>query len=557
MTNFVIQLQHRIQQFLDELDCGHLSFSVNKTKNIEFGDFSTNVLLVLAQHFKTRQKPFVLSEMQNKLFQCLDMAEIASMDYVAPGFVNFVLKPQVLNHLSAAVVARGVDFGKQPTQDFCYYLELVSANPTGLLHIGHARNGVFGDSLANLLELGGYTVYREYYINNVGSQITNLAYAVFVRYANLCGNPLPLPQDSYHGAEIILCAQKFYDQYQQQYANVLVAADRFVNHKDQALFANFATEFFLSEIKRDLATYQIKIDGWFAERTLHQKGWLVYTLNQIRYDLYYRDRALWFGAHQYGANKDEVVIKSDQVSPTYYAHDICYHFQKLHKFDLAKTQLINIFGADHHGHVPRLRAFVQAIDFDPNKITFLITQLIRLMRDQKEVKMSKRTGNSLTMRQMYEMVGYNALRWYLVSQSINTHIDIDLDQIAQQDATNPIYYVLYAYARIWQILNKFSHFQKPVIDFQNLTHTLERKIVNHLLMFEPSLISAITTFEVHRVCNYLYELAQLLHSYYAAVNISQTQDLVLQYERLSLIYLVQQIIFNGLAILKITPQKTM
>lgn len=260
MTSFVINLHQKISQFLQTYNCSHLNFSVDKNKKANFGDFATNVLLLMRQYFKQQQKPFDVQAVFTELSNHLASKNIAKIDYMEPGFINITLHASALDDFSKSVSALGNNFGKQPVKNFGYYLELVSANPTGFLHIGHARNGVFGDTLANLLEFAGYSVYREYLINNVGVQIRNLAYALYVRYVQLCGVDLELPQDSYHGQDIILCAQKFHEQYQEQYVNVPIVNERFVNVVDQELFANFATDFFLSQIRTNLNQYQIQID---------------------------------------------------------------------------------------------------------------------------------------------------------------------------------------------------------------------------------------------------------------------------------------------------------
>ncbi|MDQ0514222.1 arginyl-tRNA synthetase [Mycoplasmoides fastidiosum] len=516
---------------------------VEKTKKISFGDFSTNVAIIVARLIK--QNPQTIANLLINHLRKYD--EFTKVEFALPGFINFNLQLNNFTTLAQNIRKKGNDFGQQPTKPFIYLVELVSANPTGLLHVGHARNGIFGDTLVNLLKFAGYQVDTEYLINDAGNQINNLAKSVYCRYLQICGVDVLMPEDGYNGQEIISCALAFYHIHEQQ----------FLDHQP-VILEQFATDYFLEEIKTDLKQYQIQIDHFFSEKSMHQNQEITEIFTKFKNHTYHKDGALWFASSQYLNNdKDEVLVKSDgQI--TYYAQDLAYHWNKIQRIQQKNShyQLIDIWGSDHHGHVSRLQAFLKAIN-QAEKVSFLLTQLVRLIKNGQELKMSKRTGNSLLMRDMYEIIGYDALRWYLVAQSINTHIDIDLDLIKEESASNPIYYVLYAYARIWQILNKVTDFEFQPTDFSLLTTGIERELINHLYFFETNIIQAAENYEPHRICNYLFELAKLLHTFYNSNKILNLTDAALKQQRLHLIYVVQQILFNGLAILKITPQKQM
>lgn len=519
-----------------------INFIIKKSKKTEFGDFTSNVVLALKKN--TNETINVISQ---KIISQLSLNSLfKTVSFVFPGFLNIKLNLFVLLEFAKKVTDLKNNFGFTNQEKKSYHIECVSANPTGLLHIGHARNGVFGDTLATLLKKFNHEVKTEYLINDAGKQIYNLAYAVYVRYMQIYFQKIELPKDSYYGFEIIDCAlffsKKYYDQY--------------LNNFDYQLFSDFAVNYFLTEIKSDLKKYNIEIETWFSEKEMHKKNQIYEIFEHLKNSTYWKDNALWFEASKYQNDcKDEVLIKSDG-STTYYAQDLAYHYNKISRCP-KKMQLIDIFGADHHGHVLRLKNFFKALNYDNNKVFFAVTQLIRLIKNNKEVKMSKRTGQSLLMRDVYDSIGYEALRWFLVSQSINSHIDINLDLIKEESASNPIYYVLYAYARIWQILSKVNNYCFNPDQFNLLTTIQERELINQIYVFENTNQEAAVNFEPHRICNYLYELAKYFHSFYNKNHILNLNNKNLQKQRLDLIYIIQQIFYNGLSVLKIVPKKQM
>ncbi|WP_391591652.1 Arginyl-tRNA synthetase [[Mycoplasma] cavipharyngis] len=510
---------------------------LEKNKKIAFGDFSTNVAMIIAQSTKED-----VEQIAATLIKDLSKHQIFSkITFAQPGFINFTLNLDHLVHFAKTVQIQKDHFGFQPKKALAYLVELISANPTGLLHVGHARNGIYSDVLVRLLRVNGHVVLTEYLINDSGNQIKNLIKSVYYRYLQLLNQKVSLDENSYHGAEIIECAQAFYQQYQNQYLN-----------QQPELLEDFAINFFMDQIKRDLAQCNIAIETYFSEKKMDQNHEIKAVFQQFQNDIYQKDQATWFASSKYlGISKDEVLIKSDQTI-TYYAKDLAYHLNKLNRIKKIspKYQLINVWGADHHGHVLRIRAFLKAINEDQNVI-FLITQLVRLIKDNQEVKMSKRSGKSLLLKDIFSLLGQAELRWFLVSQSINSHIDINLNIVGQKSSNNPVYYVLYAYARIWQIIHKVPNYQFEPEKFNLLTTTIEREMINQLYCYETTIIQAGQTFEPYHICNYLYDLAKLLHSFYNQNPILNLNDLQLKKQRLDLIYLVQQIIHNGLNILGI------
>lgn len=446
MSSILKKISKQITFFLTQQQLPQLDYQLTKNKALKFGDYVCNIFLLLQQWAKKNQLTIDFNQLIVKLTDQLRCQEIAAIHYHPPGFLNFFLHPKVLEPLAQQIAKNPTKFGHQPKKNHLYYTELVSANPTGLLHLGHARNGVFGDTLNNLLVVGGYDVYREYLINDCGKQIELLATTIITHYLNFCGEQKPLQPDYYHGKEVVSCAKAFYQKHGKKYYHQLITKED--DPQLLALFAQFGVDYFLQEIKADLNAYQIKIDNWFSEKQMHNQGQLQVVFDLLKNDLYQAQGATWFQTSKYCDNeKDEVIIKSNKTT-TYFAQDLSYHFYKLNHFPPKTTTLINIWGTDHYGHIKRLKAFLIALNYDPNKIIFLTTQLVRLLKDQKEVKISKRTGQTLTMRQMLSLVGYQPLRWYLVSQSIHNHIELDLNTITLNNSSNQIYYVLYAYARI-------------------------------------------------------------------------------------------------------------
>ncbi len=532
-----------------KIELGESTFLIEKCKNIKFGDFSSNVALVLAK--KNGLKPM---DIANKLCECIKSDEnFSKVDVANPGFINLWLSNKYKNDLINDILDKKNNFGKLAKKSQKYSVEYVSANPTGLLHIGHARNAVLGNCLINVLEWYGIDVVSEYVVNDAGNQMNNLATAVFIRYKQLFGEKIELPKDSYHGNEIILVAQELKSKFNDKFLKAKINEKGRIDNDDfEHEIRWFARDKFLEIIKNDLHDLGVDIQCYFSEYQIHQKGLIKKMIDDFltRKEAYKKDNAIWLNTTKYGDDKDRVLIKSDGT-PTYFAPDIIYHN---HKFNTNGTQVcIDVWGADHYSYITRMKAAMQASGIDPNNLIIITLQMVRLVKNGKEFKMSKRTGQSLTTRDLIDAIGKDAARWFLIHQSSNNHIEIDVDVATKKDNNNPLYYVQYAHARANQLLNKLT-VEKPK-NFNNLNSDLEREIINELSFFKFTIENCAKTYEPYKISVYLYNLAKLFHNYYANTKVLDPNNKFMN-EQYYFIKATKQVIANGLSILGISaPDK--
>ncbi len=528
---------------------GELSFLVEKCKNIKFGDFSSNVALILAK--KNGLKPIDVANnlcdeiKKNKMFAKVEVAH--------PGFLNLWLSNDYKNDLIYEILDKKNDFGKFAKKNKKYSVEYVSANPTGLLHIGHARNAVLGNCLINVLEWYGIDVVSEYVVNDAGNQMNNLATAVFIRYKQLFGEKIDLPEDSYHGNEIIVVAQELKRKFNDKFLKTTINENGRINNTEfEHEIRWFARDKFLEIIKNDLHDLGVDITYYFSEYQIHQNGLINKMIDDLltRKEAYKKDGAIWLNTTKYGDDKDRVLIKSDGT-PTYFAPDIIYHN---YKFNTNGTQVcIDVWGADHYSYITRMKAAMQASGINPNNLIIITLQMVRLVKNGKEFKMSKRTGQSLTTRDLIDAIGKDAARWFLIHQSSNNHIEIDVDIATKKDNNNPLYYVQYAHARANQLLNKASVSMPKA--FNNLNSDLEREIINELSFFKFTIENCAKTYEPYKMSVYLYNLAKLFHNYYANTKVFESNNKFMN-EQYYFIKAIKQVLANGLAILGINaPDK--
>ena len=408
-------------------------------------------------------------------------------------------------------------------------IEYVSANPTGTLHIGHGRGAVYGDSLSNIMSWAGYDVIREYYINDAGNQMNNLGISIKERYKEKCGLDCEIPENGYHGNEIINIAENIYNIYGDSKLN-----------EDTAFFRKEGLDILLDGIKKDLDRFRVNFDVFTSEQSLYDRGLVDNTLSKLQRSgkCYINEDALWLRTTDICDEKDRVLVKSDG-NYTYFLPDIAYHGDKFErKFD----RLIDVLGSDHHGYINRLKSALEIMGYDSNKLDVRILQMVRLLRDGEEVKLSKRTGKTITLNELIDDVGVNAARYFFVSKSLDTQMDFDLDLAVKKSNENPIYYIEYANARISSIL-KNRNIEK-INKFSTMNNELAYTIMNKLLEFEDVIISAARNGYPHLVANYLYELASLFHSYYAAEKIV-TDDDIYTSERIALLAAIKIVINNA------------
>lgn len=513
-------------------------------KDKEHGDYATNIAMRLSKIAK--KKPY---DIANELIEGLDFSamHISKVEVAGPGFINLMIDKKYVMEVTLKINREETDYGKSSIgnqQKIC--LEYVSANPTGYLHVGHGRGAAYGDSLARIMTKAGYIVHREHYVNDAGNQITNMAYSVYERYKELYGLPIDMKDDYYHGKEIIIIAKEIKAEY----------GRRFLDHFDLEFFKTYGTEKLLNNLKEDLLRFNVEFDTWFSEKSLYQTGAVqaVLTLLKEKKYTYQKDGALWLKTTLYTDEKDRVIIKGDG-SYTYLLPDIAYHANKLSR---GYHHLIDVLGADHHGYIDRLKAAVSMVGGDSNLIDVEILQMVRVLEKGVEVKMSKRSGKAITLSDLIEEVGTDALRYFYVAKSLSTHMDLDLDFMKQKSNDNPVFYAQYAYARICSI---FRNAKEEHIDFQPVSTFTKINVetVNNLcltLLQYPSIIEEVATKHlVHKLTHYIDELAYQLHSYYNDQKVI-TEDKILVMEKLTILNAVRIVLKDALSLIGVSaPEK--
>jgi arginyl-tRNA synthetase len=513
----------------------------------EFGDFATNFSMQAARAAKTNPRVIAEAIVARMQETWLEKAVIAG-----PGFINFYLKSDWLYTMLADILTQGENYGNsQVGKKQRVQVEFVSANPTGPLHVGHGRGAAVGSALVNLLKAAGYDVASEYYINDAGNQIDNLAASVHARYLELLGKEVEFPADGYHGQDIIDTAQRIIGKDGEKYL-CLPVAERLSAFKEIALQEK------LSALKADLAAFNVQFDVWFSENTLHQSGALQETCQVLKGNgsIYEQDGALWLKSTACGDDKDRVVIRDNGI-PTYLAADIAYHRNKLERgFD----QLINIWGADHHGYICRVKAAISSLGYSPEQLEVLIVQMVSLYRSGQLVKMSKRTGQSVTLSELIEEVGTDAARFFFIMRSLDSQLDFDLDLAKSTSNENPVYYIQYAYARIASIFRQAAEegITLEKIDYTKLgllVSECEIDLIKKLGEYQEEIADAAKERAPHRIARYVHDLAGQFHAFYNQCRIKGV-DPELQLARMGLALAVQTTIRHALGILGISaPEK--
>lgn len=527
-------------------DIQKINIQVDKTKDPKFGDYASNVMMLLGLERDdcVRWAKIVGDALSKKIF--------AKVDVVNPGFINMTIKHSYKVKVIDEILKGADNYGNFKSKKLFYNIEFISANPTGLLHIGHARNGAIGDSLARIWKAYGIDVNREYYINDGGGQINRLGMSTLVRYKQALGRSFELPEDSYHGEEIIEVAGKIKSEIGEKYANVEFDKDTIINNDEaQAYFNTFSKNYMLEIIKKTLDVFGVKMDIWFPESKIYEQNLIPVTLKELDINVYEKDGATWLKTTSLGDDKDRVLIKSDGTF-TYFMPDIAYHNIKLSR---GYNKIFNIWGSDHKSYADRMSIAVQLLGHKKEELVVLIMQMVRLVKNGEEFKMSKRSGISLTLQDLLDTVGKDAARWYLVSQALSTHLEIDVDKATSQSSDNPLYYVQYAHARINQLKSKAHIYSWP--KNYDLLNKNENELLNMLQYYKHTVEMVATNYEVHKMSLYLTNLAKAFHSYYANNKVIDETNLPLTEQRLQLVLAVKQVIKNGLALLGITATDQM
>ena len=527
-------------------------FNIEKPANKDNGDYSTNVAMAGARAFK--KAPRMIAE---AIVSCIDLDGTAfeRVEIAGPGFMNFFLSQQFYSNVLKDVFSCGKDYGKSDYgQGKRVLVEFVSANPTGPMHIGNARGGAIGDCLASVLDWAGFSVNREFYVNDAGNQIEKFATSLEVRYLQHYDPSIELPEDAYHGQDIVEHAENFIKEYGDKYVN----AD---SKERRKALVDFALPKNIAGLERDLGRYRITYDKWFRESTLHNDGSVQRVIDALKEKgvTYEQDGALWFKASEYGNDKDIVLVRANGL-PTYIVPDIAYHYNKLVTRGYDKA--IDVLGADHHGYVPRMKAALTALGLDASRLDCVIMQMVRLVREGETIKLSKRSGKAITLNTLIDEVPLDAARFFFNLREPNSHFDFDLELAAKQSSENPVYYVQYAHARICSIIKKAQEqgveLKTPSDDELALLNSKEEKdLIRHLSLLTDEIVSAAKSYDPAKITHYVIELATLFHKFYNAQRVMLDDNEGLMQARLFLCKAVKDTIYNILTMLKITAPEVM
>lgn len=542
-----MNLKQRIKEIifcaLNDLDIEFnlLDIMVEVPKNRENGDFSSNIAMQLTKVLKDNPRN-IAEKIVDKIKE--NTKEIEKVEIAGPGFINIYLNDEYVFSGIGNVLKADKDYGKLNIgNNKKIDIEFVSANPTGILHLGTARGAAYGANLANIMSFAGYNVTKEYYINDAGNQINNLGLSLKERYKGLCGLEENMPEDGYYGSEIIDIAKNIKDKYSDEKLD-----------EDIEYFKKVAVDYLLSIIKKDLSDFKVTFDVWTSEKDIRAKGRIEESIKILDEKglVYKKDDALFLKTTNYGDDKDRVLVKTDG-SYTYLVPDIAYH---LDKFDRGFDYLVDVFGADHHSYVSRLKASIEALGYDKDKLEVRLLQMVRLLRDGEVVKMSKRTGGNITIRELVDEIGSDAARYFFASRSLDGQMDFDINLALKKSNENPFFYVGYAHARICSIINEanlkninFATTYEKIYDDDSKALLL--KVYDFSSVVEVSSGKK----EPHLITNYVYELASMFHNYYGKHRIL-TEDIASSSQRLSLIKAVAITINNALNLIGVeAPNK--
>jgi arginyl-tRNA synthetase len=525
-------------------------FTVEAPREKEHGDLATNLALLLAKPARMAPRRVAEILVQN-LTRSLPWVE--KIEIAGPGFINFYLQRDWVYQVIPSIIKKAENYGRvRLGKGRKVQVEFVSANPTGLLHMGNARGAALGDSIAAILDFAGYAVTREFYINDAGKQIENFGLSLEARYLQLLSRENRVPEDGYHGEDILESARGFLAREGDRY---LAASP----DERRLALVEYALAEKIGSIKKVLADFGVHYDVWFSEQSLHEGGEVRDALDYLQEKgcLYESEQALWFKASEFGAEKDEVVVRANGI-PTYFAADIAYH---RNKFQRGFERVINVWGADHHGHVARMKGAVAALGCDPDALDVVIMQLVRLYQGGEIVRMSKRTGQFVTLEELVEEVGKDAARYFFVMRGSDSHLDFDLDLARSETNDNPVYYIQYAHARICSILRQYGEqggaMPEPAdVDFKLLREEYEQALARKLADFPGEVTSAAVSLAPQRMARYLHELAGLLHSFYNSHRVI-TSPGELTKARLLLVDATRITLKNGLGLLGLTAPERM
>ncbi len=510
------------------------------------GDYSTNIAMRLTKILK--KNPHEIAEtLKEKLLQ--DLEDVKDIDIAGPGFINFWLKKDAMADIINTIIDANEKYGHSDHGKGLKVLEeYVSANPTGPLHCGHARGAAWGDSCVRIMNAAGYKATREYYINDAGAQMMNLGKSLLGRYRELYGLDFILPEDGYHGPDVIEIAKQIKEKY----------GDKFLNLPEEEAvleLKEIGKEFELERIRKDLEYYRCGFDSWISEQWITNEGKVEEAVKKMKEMglLYEKDGAIWFEATKYGDDKDRVLKKSDGYY-TYMTPDIANH---IYKFDRGYELLVNIWGADHHGYIPRMKAAMEALGYPRDNLQVDICQMVRMVENGEEVKMSKRTGNAITLRELCDDIGVDCARYTFLSKALDTHFDFDLTLARTQSNENPVYYAQYAYARICSVIRQAENGFHKQENYTLLNDPKEIDLLKLLSTFTDVVADAAETRSPNKICNFIQKVATCFHSFYGACKINDKNNPELTNERLCLCEATRITLNNAFELLGVSAPESM
>ncbi|SJZ83181.1 arginine--tRNA ligase [Anaerorhabdus furcosa] len=539
--NLTTAIKDVVTKLYGEIDDSLIMIEIPKDNTN--GDYSTNIAMRLAKVAK-KAPAMIAREVVEGLKETVKDAD--KIEIAGPGFINFWMKKSVLADIINVVLDKGEKYGENTSGDDLHILvEYVSANPTGDLHLGHARGAAWGDCICRLLNKSGYNCLREYYINDAGAQMINLGKSVYSRYAETFGVKVDIPEDGYQGPDVAQIGKELAEELGDQWLNKEEGRIEFFKEKGR--------EKELEKIKKDLQYYGCEFDSWISEQSLYDNGSVDECIEKMK-DMgltFEEDGALWFKSTKWGDDKDRVLRKSDGTL-TYLTPDIANHMDK---FARGYTKLVNLWGADHHGYIPRMVAAIQAMGYGPTDLEVDIIQMVRLVDEGQEVKMSKRTGNAITIRELCDDIGVDAARYFFVSRAVDTHLDFDLGLARKKTNENPVYYAQYAHARMCSILRNAPEFKKED-NYDLLVSEKEVDLLKYIAEFTSVVADAAATRSPNKICNYVQKLAGYFHSFYGAHKIIDDSNPELTNQRLGLLLATKQTLANALDLIGISaPEK--
>ena len=512
---------------------------IERSKEKVHGDFASNIAMQLARELK--KNPLLIAE---DIVNNLDVASFNKVEIARPGFINFFLKSEALSSIIKTIIDEGDNYGSSTYgENKPINVEFVSANPTGDLHLGHARGAAIGDCICRLYSKIGYNVTREFYVNDAGNQISVLGRSIRARYHQLFGDNIEVPEDGYHAPELLKIAEIMKNEVGDKY---LIDSE-----ESETYFKRRGTELELDKLNNDLKNFRVNFDVFSFETDIRAAGGVERVLEGAKDYIYENEGATFLKTTAFKDDKDRVIIKSDG-SYTYLLPDIAYHLNKL---DRGFTQLVDILGADHHGYIDRMKSSLEMFGYPRSILEIELIQMVRLFKNGEEYKMSKRTGNAIAMRELCEEVGVDAVRYFFVNRAASAHLDFDLDLAKESSSANPVYYAQYAYARLFNVLQNAEDI-KLNIDGTGLEHQKEIDLMKHLSLYQKEVLDAALTRAPYKVTVYIQKLASLIHGFYTECRLLDRNNLELTSSRLALCKASMIVLKNALGLIGVSaPEK--